>query len=44
MRDADNTTDTGRGKLGGHSAAALVQAALDCRDEADFLLRLTDRG
>ena len=31
-------------ELEGISTAALVQAALDCRDEADFLLRLTDRG
>ena len=31
-------------ELEGISTAALVQAALECRDEADFLLRLTDRG
>ena len=31
-------------ELEGVSTAVLVQAALECRDEADFLRRLTDRG
>ena len=31
-------------ELEGVSTAVLVQAALECRDEADFLHRLTDRG
>ena len=30
-------------ELEGVSTAMLVQAVLGCRDEADFLLRLTDR-